>query len=319
MRLKLLLISIPLFFISCGGEGTPIPITFVFDQPLLEGKYPDYFKDITEPFSASECDKDILLKPINVTRLDIKKAPVEINAWYFEQMGDNTVEFSKNWLTQYFNDSLKAKHLTAPSLRKANQDEIDSYLKKENILTLIFAENSDSETYNENTVYHSSKDIIAKIRESLCEDIFSEVVIFVNPSKLVSNNPPLPPTGEGDPPPGPDDPCQQNTVADGLDLKEAISEIIDTGKKPSERDKIARETWKKYFDENAAITMYLKPNQSSPEGFWESGDGAIYFIDRLAYMSSIIDVNITRIEYHRETKKISGITVVECHNASEAL
>lgn len=308
------LITVSLNLISCGDDPLQIPITFVFDQPLPEGKYPSYFKDITEPFSA-ECGTDYLLKPINVARIDIKKAPVETNAWYFEQMGDNTVEFSKNWLTQFYKDSLVVKHLTLPSKRDVKENAIDSYLSKENILTIIYSEESDQELYSEKPIYTSSKEVTNKMREGLCSNTYKEVVVIVNPSKLVER------TGidEGEKEPTritTGDPCTQTTVADGLDLKEELMKIVDTKRSYKERDRLARETWDKYFDPMASVIMYLNLNDKYPD-MWESGDGKNYLVDRLAYKSSITDMNIIRIEYHKDTGKISSITTVECHNASE--
>lgn len=110
--------------------------------------------------------------------------------------------------------------------------------------------------------------------------------------------------------------CNQTTVTDGLDLKDDLMKIVDTKRSYKERDQLARETWKKYFDPMASVKMYLKPTEKYPD-FWESGDGQNYLIDRLAYKSSITDINIIRIEYHKENSKISAITTVECHNASE--
>ncbi len=307
---------------SCGCDTKPIPLTFVFDKPLNEGRYPDYFETITEPFKSEVCKNCFLLKPINVARIDIKKAPVETNAWYFEQMGDNTVEFSKNWLSQYYKDSLVIKHLTLPLKHTVSENAIDSYLSKEDVLTLIYSEESDKEFYNETPIYTSSKEVTGKIREGLCSSTYKEVVVIVNPSKLARiTKPPqgdsLPPIPEiGDPLPG--DPCSKSTVPDGLDLKEDLLKIIDTKRTYKERDQIAKATWSKYFDEMASVEMYLKLEDKYPD-FWESGDGSGYLIDRLAYKSSITDINIIRIERHNDTGKISSMVVVECHNASEIL
>lgn len=302
-------------FFSCGPEVISIPINFVFDKPLDEGKYPDYFKEITTPFSSDNCDFNYLLKPINVTRLDISKATVETNAWYFEQLGDNTVEFSKIWLSQFFKDSIVDKHLTLPSKRVVSEKTIDSYLKKDNILTLIYSENSDNVTYNEHPIYTNAKEISNQIKENVCKNKYKEIVVLINPSSL-STSRTLPTevivktTTENQ------NPCNQKTTSKALNLKEDLLRIIDTKKTYKERDLIANEVWNKYFDENASIKMYVNLNDKYPDQ-WESGDGKNYLVDRLAFMSSIIDINIIRVEFHRDTNKISSITAVECHNASE--
>ncbi len=315
---KIILLAITaLITLSCG-DAEPIKLTLVFDEALEEGKYPSYFKDIVTPFEQ-ECN-DFLLKPINVTRLDIGKAEVETNAWFFENTGDNTVEFSKGWLDHYFSDSLTNNYLTKKATRESIS--INSYIKDKNPNVYIYSETAEVDEYEGHEVFTSAKDVNAAIQKNACGNTNKEAIVLINPKELRSIAPPLPPeiiesgttTGTATPP---SSPCEANTVADGLDLKDDLLKIIDTKRSYSERDKLAKETWAKYFDKMAAITMYLKAGQKNPEGRWESGDGSVYLVDRLAYMSSITDVNITRIEYHRETKKISGITVVECHNSSD--
>ncbi|MGJ8743594.1 hypothetical protein [Polaribacter sp.] len=318
MRKTIQFLSIGLIiftFLSCGNETVSVPITFVFDKPLEEGKYPDYFKEIVTPFSANNCEFDYLMKPINVARLDIKKTPVETNAWYFEQMGDNTVEFSKNWLSQFYKDSIVDKHLTLPAKRVVSKKTIDSYLKKEEVLTLIYSEYSDGETYSEHTIFTSAKEISEQIKESICGNNYKEIIVLVNPSILSTTHAELLPEDETITTPT-QNPCNQKTTSKALELKDDLLKIIDTKKSAKERDFIAKEVWAKYFDKNASVKMYVNLNDKYPDK-WESGDGKNYLVDRLAYMSSIIDINITRVEFHRDTNKISSITTVECHNASE--
>lgn len=322
----LLLTVIFLTLFGCGGSAKPIPITLVFDTPQEKGHYPDYFKEIVMPFSA-ECE-DYILKPINVTRLDIKNAPVETNAWYFEQMGDNTVEFSTTWLNQYYKDSLMPKHLSISAKKTVSDKAIDKYLKKSDVLTIIYSEDAEEETYNDHTIYTSAKDINKKIQESVCGDKYKEVVVLVNPKKLRTIALPPPPIPEGKKTgkmgskeeaiggKTVGNPCQKSTIPQALELKEDLLKIIDTKRSYTERDKLAKQVWRKYFDKMASVYMYSRPNQIHAK-FWESGDGINYLVDRLAYKNSITNLNITRAEFHRETNKISSITIVECHNASE--
>lgn len=315
---KLLTLFFTVFIVLSCTEAEKIKLTLVIDTPLNEGKYPSYFKDIVTPFSL-ECN-DFLLKPINLTRLDIGKAEVETNAWFFENTGDNTVEFSKGWLDHYFTDSLVNTYATKKATRQVMS--IDSYLKDENPNVYIYSETAEVDQYKGYEVYTSAKDINTAIQNNACANTNKEAIVLINPKELKSIAPPPPveeiisTTSETSLPPI-KNPCEIGTVADGLDLKDDLLKIIDTKRSYTDRDKLARATWEKYFDKMASVQMYLKPEQKNPEGTWESGDGSLYLIDRLAYMSSITDVNITRIEYHRETKKISGMVVVECHNASE--
>jgi hypothetical protein len=304
--------------ISCS-DAVPIKLTLVFDEPIDEGKYPAYFKDIVMPFEQ-ECN-DFILKPINVTRLDIGKAEVETNAWFFENTGDNTVEFSKGWLDHYFTDSLTNKYLTRKAARKSMS--ITSYLKDENPNVYIYSETTEVDEYMGYKVFTSAKDVNAAIQKNACTNNTKSAIVLINPKELLTITPPIQVEDniegltETTRPLPSGDPCEAGTVSDGLNLKDDFLKIIDTKRSYSERDKIAKATWNKYFDDMASVKMYIKTNQKNPEGTWESGDGSLYLVDRLAYMSSITDINITRIEYHRETKKISGIVVVECHNASE--
>lgn len=312
------LVTVSLTLISCGEDALPIPITFVFDHPLPEGKYPSYFKDITEPFSG-ECGADYLLKPINVARIDIKKAPVETNAWYFEQMGDNTVEFSKNWLSQFYKDSLVVKHLTLPSKRAVNDNAIDSYISKDDILTLIYSEESDQELYNETPIYTNPKEITSKIRQDLCSNTYKEVVVIVNPAKLAQS------TGitEVD-----EDvvsvnattnknPCNQPTTSGALDINDAITKIISTNKSLTERLNEAESVWKKYCHPNAYVALFKNKGEESID-IWDPGSGKNYFTNRLAILESIVSTSIFRIELASDGK-ISGIHIIECQNANELM
>jgi len=312
------LITVTLTLISCGEDALPIPITFVFDQPLPEGKYPSYFKDITEPFSG-ECGANYLLKPINVARIDIKKAPVETNAWYFEQMGDNTVEFSKNWLSQFFKDSLVVEHLTLPSKRKVNENAIDGYLSKDDILTLIYSEESDQDIYNEIPIYTSPKEVTNKIRQGLCNNTYKEVVLIINPSKLAQSTSI---TGVDEDVVGATAttnkyPCNQPTVNGALDINDAIAEIINTNKTLTERVNEAEDVWKKYCHPNAYVALFKNKDDESID-VWDPGSGKNYFTNRLAILESIVSTSIFRIELANDGK-ISGIHIIECQNANELL
>lgn len=320
MKIFVLSILTLLLLISCTGYPTEeIALTLVFDKPLEDGKYPSYFKEFAMPYNAENCEKAILFKPIYYVRADISRTEKESNAWYFKNIGENTVEFSRNFLTQFYTDSLVPQYLTRKSEDK--NLNIDSYLHNKEDVVFIFSEESALDDYNGTPVIHTARKIQELIKETSCSNTGKKVTIIINPSELADMEPEIVERTEEEIKSATDelkgDPCKQNTVTDGLDLKEDLLQIIDTKRTYKERDRLARETWKKYFDPMASVTFYIKANQKNPEGFFESGDGANYFIDRLAYMSSITEVNIIRIEYHNDTHKISGIVVVECHNASE--
>ncbi len=310
------LLFFPLLLNSCTGfPKEEVALTLVFDEPLQEGKYPSYFKEFTMPFELENCEKAILLKPIYYVRGDISRTEKEANAWYFKDVGENTVEFSTNFLNQFYTDSIVPKYLTQKSENK--KLNLDSYLDNEEDIVIIFSEESSLKEYKGFPILNTARDVQLKIKETSCDNKDKKIAIIVNPKELLKEEP-TPEEDEDEITLILDNPCKQNTVADGLDLKDDLLEIINTNKSYKERDNLAKQVWKKYFDEMASVKMYVKPNQKFPD-FWESGDGSGYLINRLAFMNSIVDINILRIERHVETGKISGLVVIECHNASEVL
>jgi len=318
---KILIVIVLTFVFGCGNEESNYEILVVADSKLSDNETDSMPLEIKTFINPSECQNSstVYIPKLKVLRKDLSKdniheieVPSTPDNKLRKKLGSYTYVDLKNDLAEFLPNMEAGKFLTKDG--DANAEEDIKYDPKN---TMVF---SLSESMDVSKVK-------AKIDSTACEvekGFNKKIIVILNNQSEVTtingSNANKSPKAKNDNRQSPiEDPCQQNTVEGGFDLKEAISEIIDTTKKPSERDRIAKETWKKYFDKNAAITMYLKPNQTSPEGFWESGEGSIYFVDRLAFMSSIIEVNITRIEYHRDTKKISGITVVECHNANQAL
>ncbi len=295
---------------SCGNEVTTVELNLVFDKPLIKEKYPTYFKDITAPYNT-ECDKSILLKPINVVRLDIKNSSVETNAWYFENVGENTVEFSKNWLKQYFTDSIVSPYLTLPAKKQINKEKFEHYIssKKDNLY--IFSEDSDIDNYKGIPVLHSAKEVNKLLKLNACSNFKEKVFVYINPKELIENS---------NPPPPPDttsvDPCNIATVTDALDLKQDMLLVIDAKLSINDRVQKGKEIFEKYFDKNAYVASYLDTTDNNPE-VWNPGEAKQYFTGRIAMLNSITDINIFRIERSKVNNKITGIKLVECHNASQ--
>lgn len=298
---KTLITSLLALLILACNKPKELKVTFVFDQPMEDNKYPSYFKDIVQPFFVNDCEitEEVLLKPINVVRADVKRSSKEINAWYFESMGELSVDFSKDWLNYYFTDSLVDSFLLQKT--KNHTLKLNNYFK-EGKTSFIFHDNSEEEEYNGNTIYSDGESLNKAIQAIACDEKVNEVFVLVNPTSLSS----IVPQGGS----------KTETVKDGLDLKKELLKIVDTGKTPLERDQLAKKVWKTYFDKNASIKFYLNPNEKFP-GFFESGEGKAYLIDRLAYKNSITNINIKRIEYHKDTNKISSIEIIECHKASQ--
>ncbi|WP_298370317.1 hypothetical protein [uncultured Lutibacter sp.] len=113
-------------------------------------------------------------------------------------------------------------------------------------------------------------------------------------------------------------PCSENTIASAFDLREDMLKIVNAQLSSSERNELAIKVWNKYFDESAYVATYISKTDNNPE-IWNPGQGKQYFTHRIAILESITDINIFRVETSTQSGKISGIKIIECHNASEAI
>ncbi len=306
---------------NCNDKQVNYKLVIVSNTFLSQNADDPLPSVIREALSPFECEtNDLVFVPeLSVYRSDLKdeyayeiEVPLTPENKLRKKLGSYSYVDLKNDYEENL-PSMKAGEFL--SKKPTNENSKVLKFNKENTLVLSIDKN-----------LKDFSELKKKLDSTLClqdENFSKKVIIFLNNSTEIFEGPlPTPETaseGTTEPiiPPLTGDPCAQTTVADGLNLKEDLMQIVDTKHTYKERDRLARETWKKYFDPMASVTFYIKANQKNPEGFFESGDGANYFIDRLAYMSSITEVNIIRIEYHNDTHKISGIVVVECHNASE--
>lgn len=199
-----------IFLLSCNKKPKELSITFVFDKPLSSSsnKYPQYFLDISTPFS-SKCGGDYLLKPISVCRLDISNKIIETNAWYFKDLGENTVEFSKPWLEQYFRDSLISNYLVQPSLKEA---DIEKWIANNKDSVYIYSEESDSKNYNGKMVFNNAKELNEKLQEVACSNSSGKIVILVNPQIMQADNSPI----------------NNSSVGDCTSLQKVLTELINS-------------------------------------------------------------------------------------------
>jgi len=182
MKKLIPLLCLSLLITSCGNERRELGITFAFDAAITSAtKYPSYFKDITIPFSAA-CEVDFLLKPINIQRLDISNKEVETNAWFFKDMEDNTIEFSKFWLEHYFRDSLINNYLTQASVEEVS---IDNWISNNRDILYIYSEESDLTEFKGKPVFNNAQELYTKIQESSCGNSSGKVVVLINPSGLM--------------------------------------------------------------------------------------------------------------------------------------
>lgn len=329
MKKVFFILSIFTIITGCvsNSKGIPVDIQVISDDfSIEENLAKSSISNFITP-KLLECSEPIKLQPqVTINRFSGKKA---------EEL---KIEFKKNFFQNLFEaniDEEKGRKLLEdyeiPKEWKTNnyqnsKNEIITYLRNldEDVILLADKEYDSIPNLTNPIIFKNAEEYKSLLAQLYCENENrpNKIVILYNLKSFHDNKIEYgtEETEEETQSGGEEikgDPCTQNTVTDGLDLKEDLMQIVDTKRTYKERDQLARETWKKYFDSVASVTFYVKANQKYPEGFFESGDGANYFIDRLAYMSSITNLNITRIEYHKDTHKISGIVIVECHNASE--
>lgn len=202
---SLFAILIVLLFTSCGNETKEISITIVLDKPTEDAKYPSSFGEIAIPFT-SNCKFDFLPKPINILRLDISNQEKKTNAWHFENIGENTVDFSKSWLDLYFKDSTNT-YLSDASTRKP---DVAKWIDKNKDKLYILCETCEAEKYNDIKVYVKQNEIFDAIKERACKEELKEIYVYYNPSILlesvVSNlddtSTIIPPPSQPEPPKG---------------------------------------------------------------------------------------------------------------------
>jgi hypothetical protein len=111
-------------------------------------------------------------------------------------------------------------------------------------------------------------------------------------------------------------PCSNPSLVELMSLRDELLQVIDTSSSMSERSVLAEQIWNKYFDSDAYVASYQHKEDKNPE-VWEPGEGREYFISRIAILKSITDITIFRVEYSKDDHKITGIKLIECHNASE--
>ena len=186
------LVAILIVFLitSCGNETKDISITLVLDKPVADAKYPSGFNVIATPFT-SDCQFDFLPKPINILRLDISNQEKKTNAWHFENIGENTVDFSKTWLEFYFKDSTE-NYLIAESKKIA---DVERFMKKNKDNVYIYCENCEVEEYGGIPIYTKSEEIADAIKFRACKEELKNVYIYYNPAILYNVVDTLPSSG----------------------------------------------------------------------------------------------------------------------------
>lgn len=304
---------------GCQNDTETITLNIVFDKAVEGEKYPPYLKDFVMPFSST-CEKDYLLKPINFVRSDIKKTQHESNAWYFQDFGDNTVEFSKGWLEFYFNDSIVDPYLSQKT--GTRQTGVKKMIENQEFL-YIFSEDSELENFQGKTIFSNAKDLHNVLKEDACKNTSGKITILVNPSEIMSLDGNQ--VSEDEDEDGDEskiltkNPCE-NVVSmnEATNLLNDLQNVINPENDIVLRRQKAEEVWNTYFSDQAYVATPKFKGDQNPE-IWDPGEGEAYFVSRLAILESLTKLTVTRMEMSKTSGKISGIHIIECHDAVEIL
>lgn len=168
-------------------------------------------------------------------------------------------------------------------------------------------------------LFKNNLDLNEKISQILCKDD-NKTAKFALLSNLKSGRAKAIGVGITDtiqpPQPPLTNPCNLKSIPEASDLVFDIKEVLDTSLDYDTRRENAKNIFKKYFDEQAYVALYNDPTSKNPK-IWDAGEGILYFVDRLAALESVNNISVFRAEFSKETGKISGVYIVECHNASE--
>lgn len=251
--------SIISFFLMFGllvgcVEPKEIPITFVFDKPLKKvNRYPAYFKEIAMPYNGI-CEgesKDVLLKPIDIMRLDVKNAPESTNAWYFSAIGDNTVNFSIPWLELYFKDSIPPSLLFIKDVIEPN---VEQFIKKNKDNLFIYSELSNQDEINGIAVFSNPKKLFAAIKNKGCKVGEDGIFVLVNPGLNTVKPPKL---KEEEKLPRPEEKFAQRSCGNfkpTSGIEKTLNQIGDQNKPPSRRSRLIDD----FIDQNFAANTVVK-------------------------------------------------------------
>ena len=324
MKKYLLLLVSLLLLNSCvtKKDGRTSKVIVVIDDYNIESNLADTgFTNFITP-KLLDCKE----KPIN-----LQVSPI-IYRFSGDVIDTLKMEYEKNSVQKFFEIPVKEedvlnqlKKVELPELWKKNKfvnakSNILLFASEINEDDIIFADKSYEflSSFKNVNIVKSEETYRTILSKLFCNSkiLKPKIYIFYNLKSFTSKKP-ITVGGDGGNDLTTTNPCKTTTISSGLDLKEDLVEIIDTKRSTSERIHLAEQVWNKYFDNDAYVAKYLHENDKNSE-IWEQGEAKEYFTSRLAIMKSIYDVNIFRIEYSKEDPtKISGIHIVECHNASQ--
>lgn len=300
------LIGLAFLFITCFcsacTEPKDVSIVFVFDKPLsnIESGYPEYFTEIAQPYEV-DCEdgkKGVLPKPVKVARLDINKKEVETNAWFFQDVGENTVDFSKSWLDIYFQDSLPPSYLSEPTVSTAN---VDAFITKNKGNTFIYSELVDAGEYKGAKIFNETTEVLNEIKSKACNSDFTKAYVLINPKLNVSEVF--------------DEPVDDEVEVTNPMLSDEINFIANRKGDQGSRLSKAKDIFPNYFEEGAKVvevTSEGRPLNGGANGFPLVKD----WLKTLAYSRTIEGVEIKE-EKKSSNGVISELTVWETHRGDE--
>jgi len=312
-KILFILISMLILNVSCGdGDGTTnfYELKVVFNQKL----------------NKSKVDKVIpnnLLTLLNFTKIEDESKDC-FGKYYVPRISFYRADLDREEKIEFpiAEMPIMMESIITPDELDNNYDA--SRIKTPKLLTIatkedIVVENDiDDNTYVLN-IYKDSKDDVEalkmKIIDALCAGAKNIKLIIQDDKK------------EGGKPRGVEvvgtdretvsiGPCKNPSLVELMPLRDELLQVIDTSSSMSERAVLAEQIWNKYFDSDAYVANYQHKDDKNPE-VWEPGEGREYFISRIAILKSITDITIFRAEYSKLDHKITGIKLIECHNASE--
>lgn len=319
--MKIVFLSILILNFGCDKKKNKVKfykLNFKFDTNLQElqikDPMPSNLVSLMNYFEPSEddlkCFGRIFAPEISYERTDLNKSvTIGTPLTFIRNLQKKVKTLSPINLKEGYDVGL----LTIPKLllKKNNGEEVKKSMINKDVFILKL-----------NDSKKNVEELKKEIQKRLCDENVSSIIVKVSNEIEVGFVDDEPEDVEGDDDeittPLPPNPCKVSTVNNAEFLKDDLLKIIDASKSSYERKKIANEIWSKYFTKNAYVAQYLHRNDKNPN-LWNPGEGKMYFVNRLAVLESMTDINIFKIETSTQNGKISGIRIVECHNSSESL
>lgn len=316
-KIFFLLIFISNLFLSCETEKPEFPkFLFVLSNSidnLKEGdNLPNSIKTLIGYYEIededSECYQNVYAPEVEYYRVDLDKSekagtPLSSSAKLQKSFGTLS---SVNLKEMYNIDLFKVTNIFVKS-GKGKDVKNKSY--KNPIKVNLFSNKTELQKVRD------------EVKKQLCEGSSQIIFILENTPNLdeeITISTDVEKKDENVTTNAPQNPCNSKSISEASDLVFEAMQILDTSLDYDVRRENAKNIFKKYFDEQAYVAVYSDHKSKNPK-IWDTGEGVYYFVDRLAALESVNSISVFRAEFSKETGKISGIHIVECHNASELI